>query len=71
MAKATKIRTYSDAKQLVGKKAMFEFKHRPQGSVKVEVRIKDFKTSYGQNRFLIEPISGHGEIWVQNLQMAA
>lgn len=69
MSKA--IRTYADAKGLVGKRALFEFKHRPQGSVKVQVRIMDFKNSWGQNRFLIEPVAGQGQIWVENLQMAS
>lgn len=70
MAKKTAVRTYADAKHIVGKRALFEFRHRTQGGVMVEVKIKDFKTSWGQSRYLIEPISGQGEIWVQNLQMS-
>ena len=70
MAKKNNVGTFAAGRDIVGKKAVFEFKHRPQGTVQVEVRIKDFKTSWGQERYLIEPIAGRGSIWVEKLQFA-
>lgn len=71
MAKNVAVKTFAEAKELMGKKAVYEFKCRPKGSVHVEVRIKDIKVSWGHSRFLIEPVAGQGELWVENLQMAS
>ena len=31
------------------------------------VEILDFKQSYGRNRWLVKPVSGQGEAWVENV----
>lgn len=39
------------------------------GGLEIKVTIKDFKISYGKERFLIEPIAGNGEIWTEKVQL--
>jgi hypothetical protein len=34
--------------------------------VRINVEIVDVKRSYGNERFLITPISGNGEVWVDS-----
>ncbi len=36
-------------------------------SLSIKVRIIDFKQSFGNYRYKVEPISGTGNIWVQNI----
>ncbi len=48
----------------VGKKAVVEL-----GGLTVEVKIIDVKKSYGRDRFLISPVSGKGEVWVENVTL--
>ena len=31
----------------------------------VEVKVLDYKNSYGKDRWLVTPISGSGEVWVE------
>jgi len=31
----------------------------------VEVTIKDYKNSYGRDRFLVTPVAGKGEVWTE------
>lgn len=38
-------------------------------SVKVEVKILDVKNTYGRTRYLITPISGTGEMWVETVYL--
>lgn len=38
------------------------------GKLTFEVIIKDYKFSYGRHRFLVSPVSGEGEQWVQTLE---
>lgn len=47
----------------VGKKAFVQ----QISNFVVEVVIKDVKKSYGQLRFLVAPVAGKGEIWVEKL----
>lgn len=35
----------------------------------IEVEILDFKNSYGNNRFLVAPVSGSGQSWVENVKI--
>jgi len=37
------------------------------GKMSVKVEILDVKSAYGRERFLIKPIKGEGEIWVEQL----
>lgn len=62
--------TYQSGKDVVGKIGTFVLKHRTQASVEIDVKILDFKRSWGQPRFLVEPKSGTGRIWVEDVQLA-
>lgn len=33
----------------------------------INVIIKDYKNSYGKNRWYVEPLSGEGGAWVENV----
>lgn len=44
------------------KKAYIEFK-----GLKIEIEVIGHKSSYGNERFLIKPVSGEGESWVENI----
>jgi hypothetical protein len=35
--------------------------------LEVEVTISDVKQSYGISRFLVSPVSGKGQAWVENV----
>lgn len=35
--------------------------------LRVFVRILDFKSSYGHERWLVSPVSGEGQVWVENI----
>jgi len=46
--------------EFVGKAATVKL-----GGLVVEVTVIDVKNSYGRDRYLISPVSGTGEIWVE------
>lgn len=33
----------------------------------VEVKVLEEKKSYGRSRYLVKPLAGYGEKWVENL----
>lgn len=37
------------------------------GGLTVAVAIKDYKNSYGRDRFLVTPIAGKGEVWIETV----
>lgn len=37
------------------------------GELTFEVEIKEVKTAYGRNRYLVVPVSGTGEVWVEKV----
>ena len=49
----------------VGKKATI-FSHL---SLKIEVKILDYKKAYGKERFLVTPVAGSGEKWVEEVTL--
>lgn len=51
-------------KKYVDKKAIVNL-----GGLNVEVTVKDVKISYGKERFLITPVSGSGEVWVESIKL--
>ena len=54
----------SDYQKYIGKTALF----RVRGvGLAFEVKVKDFKNSYGNIRFLVEPVAGTGSAWVENI----
>ena len=50
--------------QYVGKKAYIQV-----GGLTTEVVVKDVKVSYGHTRFLVTPVSGNGEQWVESVAL--
>lgn len=40
------------------------------GGLRVEVEIKDVKNSYGRDRYLVTPVAGSGEVWVESVTVA-
>jgi len=42
-----------------------------EGGLSFPVLIKDAKISYGQARFLVSPIGGRGEVWVNQERVKA
>ena len=36
----------------------------------VEVKVCDVKTSYGQVRYLVTPIAGAGQVWIDSMRFA-
>lgn len=48
----------------VGKTATIVFKE-----FTFEVRILDHKLQYGRDRYLVTPVSGSGQMWVQNIEI--
>lgn len=54
----------SEYQKYIGKTALF----RVRGvGLSFQVKIKDVKNSYGNIRFLVEPVSGTGSAWVENI----
>lgn len=37
--------------------------------MRVLVVIKDIKTSYGKDRFLVTPVAGEGEVWREQVSL--
>lgn len=52
--------TAADMQSAIGKPVLFE-----AGSLTFVCLVKDVKVSYGQPRFLIVPLGGTGERWVE------
>jgi hypothetical protein len=50
----------------VGKGATIRVKN-----FKFEVLINDVRTSYGKEQFLVSPMSGSGESWVEEIELLA
>lgn len=39
------------------------------GGLTINVRILDFKWTYGRDRWQVEPISGSGAVWVETVDI--
>lgn len=39
------------------------------GGLSVQVKVKDVKTSYGRDRYLVTPVAGSGEVWVESVTL--
>ena len=50
--------------QYVGQRAYVQ-----AGGMLVEVIILDVKQAYGKERYQVSPVSGQGEVWVENLRL--
>lgn len=50
--------------QAVGKRAEVSL-----GGLTVLVKILDVKQSYGRTRYLVTPVTGSGEVWVEQVSI--
>jgi len=53
--------TYKEKAERIGKGARVSF-----GKLKIEVTVLDYKYTYGRDRWLVAPVSGSGEIWIES-----
>lgn len=57
--------TYSEGAKIIGKKgSVWAF-----GDIHVDVKVKDYKQAYGKSRWLVEPLKGSGEAWVETVRV--
>jgi len=65
--------TYSIGREVVGKTALVPIARGMDDSVVVHfpVTIKDYKNTYGKDRYLVIPVGGKGEFWAQNLTLTS
>lgn len=54
--------TYQENYKTIGKKGTIKL-----GGLVVDVKIIDYKFTYGRDRWKVAPISGKGEIWVEKV----
>lgn len=54
----------TDIINYIGKQGWIEF-----GKLMVDVKILDYKRSYGRDRWLVTPVSGSGQVWVENVKL--
>lgn len=40
-----------------------------EGKLRINVEVIDFKNSYGKDRWLVRPLEGSGEIWVEKIDI--
>ncbi len=52
----------SDKGDLIGEVAIIQC-----GPFAVEVRVLDHKFSYGHDRYLVTPVAGSGQAWVEKM----
>ena len=58
--------TLKEQMQTIRKKAIIKI-----GGLAVEVIIEDYKNSYGNDRWLVKPVAGHGQVWIQDIELIA
>lgn len=39
------------------------------GKLLVQVVILDYKQSYGRSRWLVRPVAGSGQVWIENVKL--
>jgi len=57
------------AAKLIGKTVSYVPKTQNGDGLKFRVKIISWRSSYGKNRFLIEPIAGTGRIWTEHIEL--
>lgn len=50
---------WTDARGAVGKYTLVTFK-----DIQIKCKVKAFKYTFGHERYLIEPVEGTGEMWI-------
>lgn len=53
---------YSEIAKFIGKEVLWR-----AGALMIRVKITDVKMSYGRTRYQIEPVSGNGSTWTENI----
>ncbi len=56
--------TYKENIKTIGKIGIIQL-----GALKIEVGIRDYKNTYGRDRWLVSPTAGSGETWVENVEI--
>lgn len=60
--------TYSKAQSILGARGLISVQKSPGNVLDVEVIVKEYKdNSYGHKRYLVSPVAGQREIWVQKI----
>lgn len=54
--------TFLEAQQIIGKEATWN----AGNGLRFQVIVKDYKQAYGCKRYLVVPVNGQGETWVQS-----
>lgn len=54
--------TIEKINEYVGKKAVVSL-----GGLEVNVKITDYKVTYGRERFQVIPLNGEGQIWIEKV----
>ncbi len=54
--------SYVDKAKIIGKAAFIKL-----SGIQVNVNVIDYKNSYGKDRWLVEPLSGKGTMWVEEV----
>jgi len=50
--------------QYLGAKALLPL----ENGLRIEIKIIDYKNTYGRDRWLVTPTTGSGEAWVENVK---
>jgi len=58
-----------EASKLIGKTVSYVPKTQGENALKFKVKIISWRSSYGKNRFLVEPIAGTGRIWTEHIEI--
>lgn len=58
--------SYAEKVALIGKRA--NIRTTLPAGLTIQVDVLDYKNSYGKDRWLIRPIAGTGQAWVQKIE---
>lgn len=56
------MKTFNELQQYINRKMDINL-----GELQVSIVILDIKMSYGRTRFLVSPVTGKGEVWVESI----
>lgn len=56
-------KTMKEQLEKIGKEAVITTEH----GLSFNVRVIDYKNSYGRDRWRVEPVAGKGSAWVENI----
>lgn len=60
--KGASIMPHNEAAALIGKVREIEV-----NGLAVDVMVNDVKQAYGRTRYLVSPVAGRGQVWVERL----